>query len=200
MKYFLLIALICADVFLILTRKKSWTRKKASKGNNNGTVIIPYLYLEQLDPRNLNKCHRRFNLTEEQLMSTGMAITRAGSNRGEIPLDCVFNETMTVGEEHAVVALDKHGCFIQNNHKNGMWILRGDTLERQNEVVIDEGTIVYLGKQPIRFSYPKITVTPHSTSWSKIWLTLRMLAGNLVGFSGKNKKRTKARREETDEW
>ena len=200
LKYIVFAALLCIDVLLILTRKSGKGRKKTTSGDNGGTVIIPYLYLEQLDPHNLNKCYRRFNLTKEQLLSTGMAITRAGGYQGEVPLDCVYKETLTVGEEHAVVALDEYGCFIQNNHMNGMRILQGDTLVQVNEIEISEGTIVYLGEQPVRFSYPKITVTPRTTSWRKVWVMLQMMIGNLVGFSERKKKRTRTRREEQDEW
>lgn len=200
MKYIVLIVLVCANSYLIWSGMRRVNSGSGVGGHNEATVIIPYLYMEQLDPRNLNKCHRRFNLVKAQLLSTGVAVSRSGGGRGDIFLDCAYQETLTVGEEHAVVALDEYGCFIQNRHANGMRILRGGTLVQADEIEIEDGTVLYLGEQPVRFSYPQITEVHHCVSVRQIWKVIQMFLGNLIGFSRRNRKNTQAQRSERDMW
>lgn len=198
-KIVILAVLVCLDLWLLRSGAPGFRREKPASGQREGTMIIPYLYLEQLDPFNLSRCHRRFELTQDQLLSTGMSITRAGE-RGDIPLDCVFQETMTVGQEHAVVAMDEYGCFIQNSHINGMSLLEGSGLVQISEAEIEEGTIVYLGQQPIRFRYPQIRKASRPAPGKKLFVVLQTLIGSLTGFAGKNRASSAAQRPEEEDW
>ena len=181
MKYLVLLALMGINAFLILSKPRKAFLFRAPE--NGGTVLMPYLYLEQLDPRNPEKRHRRYPLSQDLLLNSGIAVTRSGGPMGEVPLDCAFNETLTVGEEHALVALDDYGCFIQNNHPNGMRVMRGDALVQVDEVSIEEGTVVYLGEQPIRFCYPQIKDPGRPSPRPRKGAKLRLLLGDLIGFA-----------------
>lgn len=150
MDTFYIIALIVLGAILVLLLPKT---KKTRHTVSPETVIMPYLYVEQLNPVTL-RTHKRYSVNRNRLVSRGATITREG-NQGDVVMDCAFPETNTVGFEHAVIALDEYGCFIQNNHGNGM------TLEPYgpavDEVSIKNGTVVYLGEQPIRFTFPTVS-------------------------------------------
>ena len=135
---------------LMLTGK----RRPGNRHNPSATtVIMPYLYVEQLNPKTM-RCYKRYSITRSKLVSLGATISREGTP-GDVLLECAFDETSTVGKEHAVVALDEYGCFIQaNTHVNGMSLVPYGP--SQDEVAIENGTIVYLGMQPIRFTYPTV--------------------------------------------
>ena len=182
-KYAFLAILICLDVCLILTKIK------IQKGSTDYTVITNALYLEMLNPRNLNHVAETYTLPVSQLESTGISIARAKENaRGDILLAPRFSETNTVGSaHHAVVAKDDEGYFIKNNHQNGIFLVVGKEQQQMDEIAIKGGEVIYLGNQPIRFREPKRPV-PVGGLGERIMNKLLIIKGRMRGFSSLNRR------------
>lgn len=183
-KYVLLAVLICVDALLLLTNKRKPQSRKIDE-----TLIMPAIYLDMLDPKSLKACST-YSLPKGQLQSTGMMIARAAEDaQGDILLECIFDETRTVSSRnHAVVAKDEYGFFIQNNHSNDMDLVVGRARESRDEIAIKGGEIIYLGNQPIRFRLPEKKV-PDGGLIQKIMRMTKRLLGSLRGFSNNRKNR-----------
>lgn len=178
-KIVLLAGLICLDVWLLLSRPK-----KKNNISYDHTLTMPAIYLDQLNPKS-HRCIRIHSLSKGRLNTTGMMISRAGDNaQGDVQLECHFEETHYVSStNHAVVVMDEHGFFIQCNPKYEMFLMLEDgTLMPKQEIDIQGGEIIYLGRQPIRFRMPErrvhvggpIKTTKKMAKW---------IQGSVRGFS-----------------
>lgn len=114
------------------------------------TVVLPHLVVEQLDPKTLK--------TVEQFLicgipEYGLSISRPDSPHGDIVLRDYSEEAFTVSEDHARILQDEDGFYLQDSGSRNLLYVRGARTPC-DEVAIGDGLIVYLGKQPIRFSIP----------------------------------------------
>ena len=164
MAVLLLLALI-AGVFLVMlrhgNRRDSQIRDTDSeafpnpwhaKHSKNGpmTVVPDRLIMEQLNPKTM-KSVKEFKVGS--IPKEGVSISRPNAEVDDgILLSKATSEAFTVSPHHAVIAEDEKGLFIQDCHsKNNMFDKDHNKVE---ELDITDGMIVYLGRQPVRFSIP----------------------------------------------
>lgn len=184
-KLLIVAALACVDVLLLLSKKRA-----PKGGRSDSTLIIPALYLDMLDPANLKRSLGTYSLPKDQLLSTGLTLARAAEeSQGDILLEYVGEETRTIrSRNHAVVAMDEYGCYIQRIDSNDMYLLVDGQPVPRDEIEINEDVIIYLGKQPIRFRYPRIITPPRGSLFRKLRQWVKRITGAILGFSGKKRR------------
>ncbi len=117
-----------------------------------GTLLLPILYVDQLDPRTL-KTVRRFQI--RSIPEYGVSISRPDCSHGDIILMNFCKEAFTVSEDHARILKDEDGFFIQDNGSHNLMHVKGCNTPVA-EAAIEEGMIVFLGTQPLRFTFPNL--------------------------------------------
>lgn len=192
----LLVILIGINLWMLRPTKRRKNRKIPDV-----TIKIPALYLDMLDPKNYRKKVGTYTLTKEELVSTGLTISRQ-KLEGDILLDYIFEETGTVGNHHAVVAKDEQGYFIQCNHTNGMSLyVDEDTKIEKDEIAIKENQIIFLGKQPIRFRMNEYDPTQKRKKTIKKILNMFSYFGKeLTGSIGRKVRNSKKKTDDQSDW
>lgn len=130
--------------------QKAESRKAALETESGATMILPALYMEQLDPATM-KMVQRFEITN--VPSMGIAISRPNAVHGDIKLNASVKAAFSVSENHARIGRDEQGFFIQDQKNDGRMRL-GKTKMVVEEADITNGLILYLGIQPLRFVIP----------------------------------------------
>ena len=123
---------------------------KKEKHPNKGTVLLPMLYVDQLDPATMKRVSR-FSVCD--IPENGVGISRPNADKGDIFLSGKTKTALTVSENHALIGIDDSGLFLQDNYSSNH-TYREDGKTRIDEVDITDGLILYLGSQPVRFSLP----------------------------------------------
>ena len=134
--------------FCPLCRYRTGKRRDVS----GSTLLLPILYVDQLDPRTL-KTVRRFQI--RSIPEYGVSISRPDCSHGDIILMNFCKEAFTVSEDHARILKDEDGFFIQDNGSHNLMHVKGCNTPVA-EAAIEEGMIVFLGTQPLRFTFPNL--------------------------------------------
>lgn len=125
--------------------------------HKNETLIArnsAMLYVDQLDSQTMKRIKR---FAVEEVSANGILISRPNAKDGDIILKDVKGDeaAFTVSENHAVIAKDESGMFIQDNEsRNGTFVMEDKRkIPLEYALNITDGLIVYLGEQPLRFSF-----------------------------------------------
>ena len=119
---------------------------------DDGTGILPVMYLYQLDP-DLTEVGKSFALKDTIMEGDSYTISGSKSSNGMIILSNKYQEARFVSTGHATVFRDADGCYyIQDNESSNGMKLPGSA-KREQKIKIENGTIVYLGIQPIQFVF-----------------------------------------------
>ncbi len=114
------------------------------------TRFMALWYLEQLDEYGeVAETFSIGNVGEE-----GITISRDNAKDGDIRLSTRVEAACTVSNLHAVIGMDKKGMFLQDNdsrHGTYSGLDKNGSLIPAEEIEIQDGTVVYLGEQAIRF-------------------------------------------------
>lgn len=144
-----LAGLLCA---WLLFQRFAEMEPGADKEEDDGTGILPAMYLHQLDP-DLKEVGKTFALKDTIMEEDGYTISGSHCKQGMILLSRKYQEARFVSAEHATVFKDADGCYyIQDNDSSNGTKLPGSA-KRERKILIDNGTIVYLGIQPIQFVF-----------------------------------------------
>ena len=159
----LLLALIVA-VFLLMLRYGNSVQSRDSGGKGiskiwNGfhrggrsgeTMLLPMLFIDQLDPKTMESVEQ-FAVCD--IPEKGVTISRPNAKSDGILLSKATKEAYTVSRNHAVIAMDDEGMFLQDCGSHNKMFTNG-IRKPVEQVDITDGLIVYLGMQPLRFSIP----------------------------------------------
>lgn len=119
---------------------------------SSGTLLDPILYIDQLHPTTMQVL-KRFEV--DQIPENGLTISRPNAVSGSIKLDPSVKEAFSVSQEHARLGMDDQGIFLQEYRgQQRMRLMKNRMAVQVDEVNITDGTVVYLGRQPLRFSVP----------------------------------------------
>lgn len=127
---------------------------KGSLRSGRETKIMPYLYMEQLDPDTMRP-YKHFPMDELTLWGDGYSISGSHATEGDIRLSGRFEQAQMVHTNHAIVCMDEKGCYITDNDSINHMRLP-NSREPVRQVAIENGTVVYLGPQPIRFVFARL--------------------------------------------
>lgn len=113
---------------------------------SRGTLILPQIAVEQLDPRGQRVVHTFFVC---DIPESGISISRPDAKKGEIKLIAYNEIARSVSENHLTIGLDEKGYFWVN--KNGEVITIYNKMKTACHDIKD-GDTLYLGTgyQPIR--------------------------------------------------
>lgn len=124
-----------------------------TRGGGGFTVVSTKLFVEQLS-EDCRSVIKSFSVGE--IPAHGVSISRPDAQFGTIKLSDAVNCAYTVSNQHAWIGCDADGFYIQEREGgtvNGMF--KADGFSRIEEANITDGLILYLGEQPIRFTFPK---------------------------------------------
>ena len=114
------------------------------------TLLLPLLLVEQLDPKSM-KPVKRFQVRD--IPEYGVSVSRPDSAHGDIILADFSEEAFTVSEDHARILRDEDGFFLQDSGSRNLVYVKGSRTP-VDEVSIEDGLVVFLGMQPLRFFFP----------------------------------------------
>ena len=152
-----LCALIAFALYMLMRGEKSnnfdTDQPSAGKGIRTGrspTILVPKFYIEQLSEDG-KQTIERFPVCE--IRDTGISISRPDATLGDIKLaqqQCAY----TVSELHALIGWDERGYFLQDNGSANHTYVQGKP-DPVHEIDIEDNLVVYLGMQPLRFTFYK---------------------------------------------
>ena len=118
---------------------------------HSGTRLLPFLFVDQLDPQTM-KLIQRFPVCE--IPESGVSISRPNATAGDILLK-KCEAAFTVSQNHARIGRDEQGIYIQDQGSHNK-MYRSGSEQPVEQLDITDGSIVYLGMQPLRFSFPRL--------------------------------------------
>ena len=135
-----------------------------------GTVVFddtPRLVLEQLDKKTGEVIHRypiptfqvkneygKFSDVPDQRETRGYYVSRPNADHGDIFLDGRCQDAFSVSEEHLFIGEENGILYVRDNgSRHGTFINR--TRKRIDGMDIENGLVLILGKQAIRFIIPQ---------------------------------------------
>lgn len=125
------------------------------RGKTDGGTVINFdstkLYLEQLDMKSKKVTHR---FAIEFIPPEGISVSRPDAKTGDILLDPACEEAYSVSERHLLIGEDSKGFFAVDNDSTNHTFVNHDP-KPIDEISINDGLILFLGQQPIRFVFPK---------------------------------------------
>ena len=147
----MLIAVLCLAFMRLFS--SNLPGEGGRSGSGPSTKLMPYLYLEQLDPETM-KAYKRFSMDEFQLEDSGFTVSGSVFRTGDIRLSGKFEQAEGVSCEHITIWKDDKGCFVvDNGSSNGTRF--PESRERIERADIEHGMVLYLGPQPVRFVFAK---------------------------------------------
>lgn len=117
--------------------------------------ISPLLLIDQLDKDSHGRLVSIHTFSVYEVPpEEGLSISRPDAERGDIFLKNAA-KAYTVSEQHFWIAMDEKGFFgVDRGSTNGSFLYGSN--RRVNTVDIENGTIIFLGRQAIRFRIPNL--------------------------------------------
>ena len=150
--YVLICFMVLLFVWLLLQRLADTGGTRSPGDTPACTGILPSLYMLQLDPDTMQE-GKRFVMNDLVLKQEGYTISGSHSKQGMLQLSGKYHHAQYVSTEGATVFMDTDGCYYiqDNNSRNGMTL--PDSPIKEARIKIENGTVVYLGIQPVQFFF-----------------------------------------------